>query len=456
MVNVTNTPQLPPAITAVIRGGRVIEARSQVRVPFGGPSVGEDRDEVRDLYILDGRIAEPFEGPYDLEIDASGLLVMPGFVDLHCHLRDPGQEYKEDIYTGSRSAVAGGFTSIACMPNTEPVVDNKAVVRYIKERAQMASAHVYPIGAATKGQAGVELAEIGQMKEAGIVALSDDGTAVATADRMMKSMQYASDFGLVVIDHCEDNSLKDGTMNEGEISTRMGEHGIPSAAEDIIVARDILLAEYLDLPVHIAHVSTARSVDLIRQAKARGVQVTGETCPHYFVLTDEACLSFSGLYRVNPPLRREADRLAILEGLKDGTLDALATDHAPHHKDEKEIEFALAMNGMIGFETAFALAWTHLVVPGHMTPVDLVRVLSANPAAFLRIPAGSLAVGQVADVTLADPDRHYDYDRSQAVSRSKNTPFDGWAMQGKIVEITRVAFGTDCASKGVRILSVTA
>lgn len=432
MANMTSIPAQDPT-TGVIRGGRVIEARSNVRVPFGGASVGEDKDEVRDIYIRDGIIVEPFDGPFDYEIDASDLIVMPGFVDLHCHLRDPGQEYKEDIFSGSLSAVAGGFTSIACMPNTEPVVDNKAVVSYITEKARRAAAHVYPIGAATKGQGGVELAEIGQMKEAGIVAVSDDGTAVATADRMMKSMQYASDFGLVVIDHCEDDSLKNGTMNEGEISTRMGEHGIPSAAEDIIVSRDILLADYLDLPVHIAHVSTARSVDLIRQAKARGIQVTAETCPHYFVLTDEACLGFSGLYRVNPPLRREEDRLAILEGLRDGTLDALATDHAPHHKDEKEIEFALAKNGMIGFETAFALAWTHLVEPGHLSAIDLVRVLSANPAAFLRIPAGSLSVGMPADLTLADPDSEFPYDRSRAVSRSKNSPYDGWPMQGKIV-----------------------
>lgn len=432
MANMTSIPAQDPT-TGVIRGGRVIEARSNVRVPFGGASVGEDKDEVRDIYIRDGIIVEPFDGSFDYEVDASGLIVMPGFVDLHCHLRDPGQEYKEDIYSGSLSAVAGGFTSIACMPNTEPVVDNKAVVSYITEKARRAAVHVYPIGAATKGQGGVELAEIGQMKEAGIVAVSDDGTAVATADRMMKSMQYASDFGLVVIDHCEDDSLKNGTMNEGEISTRMGEHGIPSAAEDIIVSRDILLADYLDLPVHIAHVSTARSVDLIRQAKARGIQVTAETCPHYFVLTDEACLGFSGLYRVNPPLRREEDRLAILEGLRDGTLDALATDHAPHHKDEKEIEFALAKNGMIGFETAFALAWTHLVEPGHLSAIDLVRVLSANPAAFLRIPAGSLSVGMPADLTLADPDAAFTYDRSRAVSRSKNSPYDGWPMQGKIV-----------------------
>lgn len=419
----------------VIRGGRVIEAKSRLHVPFApeGESRGEDRDEVRDLYISDGKIAEPFEGPYDFEIDASGLLVMPGFVDLHVHLRDPGQEYKEDIYSGAKSAAAGGFTAVACMPNTRPVVDNKAVAAYIVDKARTADCHVFPIGAVTKGQKGQELAEMGQMKEAGIVAVSDDGAPVSTADRMMKGMQYASDFGLVVIDHCEEPSMIGGTMNEGENSTRMGEHGIPSVAEDIIVARDILLADYLNLPVHIAHVSTRRAVALIRDAKARGVKVTAETCPHYFTLTDDACLSYSGLFRVNPPLRLEEDRLAIIEGLKDGTLDCLATDHAPHHKDEKEIEFSLAKNGMIGFETAFSLAWTMLVDKGLLTPVELVRVLSANPAAFLKISGGTLMPGAPADLTLADPEAEYKYDRFKAVSKSKNSPYHGFDMKGKIV-----------------------
>ena len=274
---------------------------------------------------------------------------------------------------------------------------------------------------------------MGQMKDAGIVAVSDDGGPVATADRMYKGMQYASDFGLVVIDHCEDPSLMDGTMNEGEISTRMGEAGIPSVAEDIIVARDILLADYLDLPVHIAHVSTKRSVSLIREAKAKGIKVTAETCPHYFSLTDKDCLSYSGLFRVNPPLRQEEDRLAIIEGLKDGTLDCLATDHAPHHKDEKEIEFSLAKNGMIGFETAFALAYTYLAEPGIISLTELVRMLSANPAAFMRIPGGSLEIGEPADLFLADVSESNRYDRSKAVSRSKNSPYDGYTLKGKVL-----------------------
>ncbi|NCC83920.1 MAG: dihydroorotase [Clostridia bacterium] len=420
--------------SGVVRGGRVVEAASTLQVPFDPQArIGEDRDEVRDLFIRDGKISEAFDGPYDFEIDASDLLVMPGFVDLHCHLRDPGQEYKEDILSGAASAAAGGFTSIACMPNTVPVIDNKAIVSYVLDKAKAAAVHVYPIGAVTKRQDGVELAEMGQMKQAGIVAVSDDGAPVSTADRMLKGMQYASDFGLVVIDHCEEPSLRGGTMNEGSASTRMGEHGIPSVAEDIIVARDILIAEYLDLPVHLAHVSTARSISLIREAKARGVKVTAETCPHYFSLTEEACLSFNGLFRVNPPLRREEDRLAVIEGLKDGTLDCLATDHAPHHKDEKEIEFSLAKNGMIGFETAFALAWTWLVEPGTLTATDLVRILAANPAAFLRISAGSLQPGSPADLTIADPQARYTYDRSKAVSKSKNSPYDGFALQGKIV-----------------------
>lgn len=420
--------------SGVIRGARVIEAASRIRVPFGGDeTIGRDRDEVRDLYIKDGKISEAFDGPYDFEIDGKGLIVMPGFVDLHCHLRDPGQEYKEDILSGAKSAAAGGFTAVCCMPNTKPVIDNKAVAAYVVDKARKAACRVFPIGAVTKDQKGSELAEIGQMKEAGIVAVSDDGGPVATADRMMKGMQYASDFGLTVIDHCEDMSLAGGTMNEGEISTRMGEVGIPSVAEDIIAARDILLADYLDLPVHIAHVSTKRTIDMIRRAKARGVKVTAETCPHYFSLTDQACLGFDGLFRVNPPLRREEDRLAVIEALKDGTLDCLATDHAPHHKDEKEIEFSLAKNGMIGFETAFSLAWTKLVVPGLLTPAELVRVLSANPAAFLKKGGGTLMTGAAADLTLIDPEAKYIYDRSKAVSRSKNSPFDGFEMQGKVM-----------------------
>lgn len=420
----------------VIRGARVIEAQSNLRVPFAADKdvhVGEDRDEVRDIYIKDGRIAEAFEGPYDFEIDAEGLIAMPGFIDLHCHLRDPGQEYKEDIYSGARSAAAGGFTAVCCMPNTIPVNDNKAVTGYIKAKARSADCKVYPIGAVTKEQGGKELAEMGQMKEAGIVAVSDDGGPVFTADRMMKGMQYASDFDLVVIDHCEEPSLMGGAMNEGVTSTLMGEYAIPSVAEDIIVARDILIADYLDLPVHIAHVSTKRSVEIIREAKAKGIKVTAETCPHYFCLTEEACLSFNGLFRVNPPLRQEEDRLAIIEGLRDGTLDCLATDHAPHHKDEKEIEFSLAKNGYIGFETAFSLAWTWLVEPGLLSPHDLVRIMSANPAAFLREPGGSLEAGQPADVVLADPEAEFVYDRSKAVSKSKNSPYDGFKMKGKVV-----------------------
>ncbi len=418
----------------VIRGARAVEAKSSVRVPFAeGECRGEERDEVRDVYIKNGKIAEPFDGPYDFTIDGEGLVLMPGLVDIHCHLRDPGQEYKEDILSGARSAAAGGFTSVCCMPNTIPVVDNKAVAAYIKEKGKKSACKVYPIGAVTKGQGGEELAEMGQMKDAGIVAVCDDGGPVATADRMYKGMQYASDFGLVVIDHCEDPSLMDGTMNEGEISTRMGEAGIPSVAEDIIVARDILLADYLDLPVHIAHVSTKRSVSLIREAKAKGIKVTAETCPHYFSLTDKDCLSYSGLFRVNPPLRQEEDRLAIIEGLKDGTLDCLATDHAPHHKDEKEIEFSLAKNGMIGFETAFALAYTYLAEPGIISLTELVRMLSANPAAFMRIPGGSLEIGEPADLFLADVSESNRYDRSKAVSRSKNSPYDGYTLKGKVL-----------------------
>ncbi len=368
-------------------------------------------------------------------IDATGLYVLPGLVDAHCHLRDPGYEYKEDIETGTKSAAKGGFTSIACMPNTNPPIDNAAVVRYIKDKAQSTGVvNVYPIGAITKGLEGTELAEMGTMKEAGIVAVSDDGRPVMNGDVMKKALIYAGQFGLPVISHCEDINLTDGgSMNEGQTSTLMGLRGIPSSSEDVMVSREILLAEYTNVAVHIAHVSTKTSVDLVRQAKKRGVRVTAETCPHYFTLTEKACLGYDTNAKMNPPLRSEVDLKAVIEGLKDGTIDVIATDHAPHHIDEKNVEFEKAANGIVGFETALALGYTYLVEPGHLTLSDLVQKMAVNPARMLKIDKGSLECEKAADLILVDFNTEYKIEVSKFASKSKNSPFDGYKVKGRVI-----------------------
>ena len=321
-----------------------------------------------DIYIDKGVVAEIGENidldGVDMEvIDATGKIVTPGLVDMHVHLRDSGQEYKEDIESGTKSAAMGGFTSIACMPNTEPVIDNQAIVEFIKSKAaSVGCVNVYPIGAISKGLEGKELAEIGEMKFAGVVAISDDGRPVVESGLMRRALEYASMFDVTVISHCEDMGLvAGGSMNEGYVSTALGLKGITRAAEEVMVSRDILIAEATNTAVHIAHVSTRGAVDLVRQAKKRGVKVTCETCPHYFTLTDKACEGFNTNAKMNPPLRTDDDVEAVKEGLRDGTIDAIATDHAPHHIDEKQCEFALANNGIIGFETALGLSVTHLV-----------------------------------------------------------------------------------------------
>ncbi len=392
------------------------------------------------LYIKNGLFSEAFDGPFDYEIDAEGKHVFPGFIDLHCHLREPGYEYKEDIHSGTRSAAAGGFTSICPMPNTQPVCDNASIVRFIKEKAERVGfVNVWPVGAVSKGLKGEELSEIGLMKEAGIVAVSDDGGPVASAGLMRKAMVYASDFNLIVFDHCEEMSLaKDGVMNEGMASMEMGVRGIPSIAEDVNVARNILLSDYLNLPVHICHVSTKRAVELIREAKAKGTKVSAETCPHYFTLTDDECRGYNTLMRVNPPLRRPEDRVAIIEGLRDGTLDALATDHAPHHEDDKDIEFSLAKNGMTGFETAFSLAYEHLVLKSGMDLADLCRVLCSGPNRIINIDRGSFKLGGAADFVIIDLAKEWVVDRFHMQSKSQNSPYHGRKMKA-LVERTFVS-----------------
>lgn len=402
-----------------ILGGRVVD-------PASGPT------RVRDLWIRNGRLAEAPVGEPERTIDATGLTVMPGMVDAHCHLRDPGFEYKEDIATGTASAAKGGFTSIACMANTRPVCDNPAVVGYIRAKAaRVGRVNVFPIGAASKNLEGKELAEIGLMAREGIVAVSDDGHPIASADFMRKAILYASDFGLTVISHCEDPSLGEGSMNEGELSTMLGLRGVPSAAEEIQVAREVILAESLGLPVHIAHVSTAGSIRIIREAKMRGVQVTCETCPHYFVLTESACADYDTLAKVNPPLRTEADRRAVIEGIQDGTIDMIVTDHAPHHEDEKSVEFALANSGFIGFESALPLTYGSLVLPGLLSLERMVELTGVNPASLLHIDRGTLSPGMPADVLIADLDAVWTFDRFGTESKSSNSPFNGMSMHGR-------------------------
>jgi dihydroorotase len=396
------------------------------------PAAGERR--IGDLCVEDGRFAADLSGTPDQLIDATGLAVLPGLIDAHCHLREPGFEYREDIVSGTKSAAAGGFTTVACMPNTKPVCDNAAIVRYIMDKSRTEGfARVLPIGAVSKGQLGKELAEIGLMAGEGIVAVSDDGRPVESADLMRKAMLYASYFGLRVISHCEDLTLAEGGhMNEGYWSTVLGLRGIPDTAESIMVARECLLAEYLKLPVHIAHVSARSSVEIIRQAKSRGVQVTAETCPHYFTLTEEACKGFNTQAKMNPPLRTAEDVAAIIGGLQDGTIDLIVTDHAPHHSDEKELEFGLANNGIVGFETAFALGYTTLVCPGLLTLEELLLKMAANPAALIAPDLGTLQPGQPADFCLADLESPFTFDKNRMLSKARNTPYHGWQLYGRI------------------------
>jgi len=408
----------------LIKNGHVVDPKSRI-------------DGVFDVLAIDGKIAGISKG-IDNDgceiINAKGKYVLPGLVDAHCHLRDPGYEYKEDLESGTRSAAAGGFTSIACMPNTNPVADNESVIRYIINKAkQEGYVNVFPIGAITKGQKGEELAEIGEMKFAGAVAVSDDGKPVRSASLMKKALQYASNFDMTVISHCEDLDLvEEGVMNEGYMSTIMGLKGIPSAAEEVMVARELILAEYTGVPLHIAHVSTALSVNLIRSAKKRGVNVTCETCPHYFSLTEEACAGYNTNAKVNPPLRTASDVLAITEGIADDTIDIIATDHAPHHADEKNIEFSLAANGLIGFETAVPLAVTYLIKPGIITMSKLVEKMSLNPSRILSINKGSLDIGNAADITIIDMNEQIIVEVEKFQSKSKNSPYGGSKLYGTV------------------------
>jgi dihydroorotase len=396
-------------------------------------------DEKLDILVSDGKIAK-IAKPGSISsnsaqvIDAAGKLVVPGLIDMHVHLREPGFEYKETIATGAAAAKAGGFTSICCMPNTNPINDTRSVTEFILSQAKDAAARVYPIGAITKGSKGEELAEMGDLFAAGCCAVSDDGKPVMNAAIMRRALEYAKIFDMLVIVHCEDSSLAaKGVMNEGAVATELGLRGIPRAAEDVMTGRDISLAELTSGRLHIAHVSTAGSVRMVRDAKARGIKVTAETCPHYFTLTDEAVRGYNTMAKMNPPLRTAEDVAAIKQGLKDGTIDVIATDHAPHAADEKSGEFDYAPFGIVGLETALGLTFK-LVEEGILSLSEVVRKLSINPASILKLNKGTLAVGAVADITIIDSDMPWTVKASEFKSRSRNTPFDGWKLKGRAIQ----------------------
>ena len=398
------------------------------------------RDELADLWIVDGVFAGPSIGtspPSETElINATGLIVAPGLIDMHVHFREPGQAQKETVATGSRAAAAGGFSSVVCMPNTNPVADNAGTITLIRERAQAcADVNVFTTGAITKGLVGEELAPYGSMIGAGIVAITDDGHCVQNHEVMRRAVEYARMFGLPVLDHCQDYSLVgNGVMHEGEWNLRLGLPGWPRIGEEVIVARNILLAELCDSPIHCQHISSGGSVRLLRDAKARGIKISGEVCPHHIALTDKCLQSFDSNYKMNPPLRTERDIEAILEGLADGTLDVLCSDHAPHAFYEKEVELDQAPFGITGLETEFALFCDVLVHERKVLDLRrLVEMLTVNPARLLSLDRGTMSVGAAADVTLIDPDLEWTFDRDRSHSLSRNTPFHGMRFKGRAV-----------------------
>ncbi|MFH1076342.1 MAG: dihydroorotase [Pseudomonadota bacterium] len=416
----------------IIKGGRVIDPCSNT-------------DKLLDLLIEDGIITQirgslddgrwtTDDGLSSTIIDATGKWVTPGLIDMHVHLREPGHEYKETIETGSRAAAAGGFTAICCMPNTYPVNDNQSVTEFILRKAHdTASVKVYPIAAISKGLNGEELSEFGELMAAGAVAVTDDGRPVSNPQLMRRALEYAKQFNLPVISHAEETKLSgSGVMNEGAVSMRLGLRGIPNAAEAVMVARDILLAELTKGRLHIAHVSAKESVRLLREAKARGLSVTAETAPHYFMLTEEAVAGYNTNAKINPPLREKSDIEAILSALQDGTIDVIASDHAPHSALEKDVEFDRAASGIVGLETSLSLS-LKLVKDKILSPLSLIAKMSTNPAKILGISGGRISEGAAADITIIDPDASFIVDAGSFQSRSRNSLFHGWNLQGKAI-----------------------
>jgi dihydroorotase len=414
----------------LIRGGRVIDPSRRA-------------DDIADVYVSDGRIASVgrnIAGEDGAEvIEAGGKVVAPGLIDLHVHLREPGFEDLETIATGAMAAAAGGFTAVCAMPNTDPPLDNQGAIGFVVSQAQRAGkARVYPIGTISVGQKGEKLSEFGELMSAGAVAVSDDGKPVMNSHLMRTALEYARTFGIPVADHCEEITLAHaGAMHEGIVATRLGLKGIPAAAEEIHVARDIILSELTGGHIHLCHMSTRGSVDLIRRAKDKGLKVTAEVAPHHFTLTHEACEGYNTNAKMNPPLREEADVEALQGALKDGTIDVIATDHAPHHYDAKEREFDQAPNGIIGLETSFGLAMTQLVRPGLVSLPDLLYRMSTLPAQLFHLPGGTLAVGAPADLAILDPDAEWTVDPGRFYSKSRNTPFGGRRLFG-LAEVTIV------------------
>ncbi len=411
----------------LLRNGRVIDPANR-------------RDEIADLAILNGRIVErsalDAEGaPYD-EIDCTGLVVAPGLIDIHVHLREPGQSAKETIATGARAAAAGGFTSVVCMPNTNPSIDNASVVGWVKDKATAESCvNVYATGAITKGIAGEELAPIGAMAKAGIVALTDDGHCIQSHEMMRRALEYAKMFDLPVMDHCQDyNLVGKGVMHEGYWSTVLGLPGWPSLGEEIIVQRNAQLAELCGTPIHCQHLSAGGSIRILREARSRGIPLTGEVCPHHIALTDESIRSFDTNFKMNPPLRTERDVEELIEGIADGTITILASDHAPHCDFEKEREFDQAPFGILGLETELALFLDILVHKRKAISLSrLIELYTINPAQLLKLDRGTLSLGAVADVTIIDPGLEWTVDKNASLSRSRNTPFHGWELKGRAV-----------------------
>jgi dihydroorotase len=410
-------------MNTVIRNGRIIDPANK-------------RDEVADLFLVDGKFAAKANGSETEVIDAAGLIVAPGLIDLHVHLREPGFAWKETIETGARAAAAGGFTTIVCMPNTSPAADSPSTIAWIKDRAaEVACVNVLPTGAISKGLLGEELAPIGSLALSGVVAITDDGRCVQNNELMRRGVEYARMVGLPVFDHCQDyNLVGNGVVHEGYWSTLLGLPGWPSAGEEAIVMRNVLLAELCDHHIHCQHISAAGSVRILREAKARGVKISGEVCPHHIALTDEAIQNFDTNYKMNPPLRAKEDVAALLAGIADGTIGILCSDHAPHAQFEKEVEFDAAPFGIVGLETELGLFLDLLVHKNKAIDLPrLIEMFTVNPAALLQIEAGTLSVGRAADVTLIDPELEWTFETGASRSLSRNTPFDGWKLKGRAV-----------------------
>lgn len=408
----------------LIRGGRLIDPAQEI-------------DEVANLAIRNGKIVaigNDCPATADDMLDARGLIVCPGLIDMHVHLREPGHEESETIETGTAAAAAGGFTAVACMPNTDPSLDNDSAIEFVlRQAARSAHTRVYPIGAITQGRRGEELAEIGLMVRAGAIAFSDDGDGIGNASVCLRAMRYVSMFDRLFIQHCEDATLAGGVMHAGPVATQLGLPGIPGTAEVVMVQRDITLAAQAGVRYHVAHISTGGAIQLVRWAKRENWRVTAEVTPHHLLLTDESCKGYDTSYKMNPPLRTRADVNACIEGVRDGTIDCLVTDHAPHGREDKEREFLYAPFGIIGLETALPLFIKALIEPNVIDWPQLIRGMSTRPAELLGVPGGSLHVGQPADVTLIDPEAEWTIDAEKMRSKSRNTPFDGWSVTGRAV-----------------------